>query len=78
MKMVKPDLTYNQVRSILVSTSNPSSDPKVSPRGYVDAYRAVKAANPNKQPTVNILEPTYGDTPLYSNVFFIRQRWIFV
>ena len=73
MKMVKPDLTYDQVRSILVSTSNPSSDPKVSPRGYVDAYRAVKAANPNKPPTVKILDPTYGDTPQYSNVFFKAQ-----
>jgi len=57
MKMLDHDLTYDQVRSILVSTANASTDPKVAPRGYVDAYRAVAAVKPNLAPTVQIQEP---------------------
>ncbi len=73
MKMVNPNLTYNQVRGILVSTSNPSSDVKVKDRGYVDAYRAVKAASPNMPPTVTILAPENGASKQYSDVFFKAQ-----
>jgi hypothetical protein len=73
MKMVNPNLTYDQVRTILVSTSNPSFDVKVKDRGYVDAYRAVKAASPNLPPTVSILEPTNNAEEQYSNVFFKAQ-----
>lgn len=73
MKMVNPDLTYDEVRSILVSTSNPSSDDKVKDRGYVDAFRAVKAASPNLPPTVTILEPENNSSENYSNILFKAQ-----
>ncbi|MDF1556245.1 MAG: S8 family serine peptidase [Deferrisomatales bacterium] len=42
LKMVRPGITYEEVRTILVSTANPSTDPKVQDRGYVDAFRAVQ------------------------------------
>lgn len=73
MKMLNPNLRYDQVRTILVSTSNPSTDVKVKDRGYVDAYRAVKAASPNLPPTVTILEPANSALEQYSNVFFKAQ-----
>lgn len=67
MKAVHPDLTYDEVRSILVSTANSSSDTKVA-KGYVDAYRAVVAAAPNKAPTVTITTPAAGSSVPYQNV----------
>lgn len=73
MKMVNPNVTYDQVRSILVSTSNASTDLKVRDRGYVDALRAVMAASPNLPPSVNVLQPANGGSEQYSNVLFSAQ-----
>lgn len=73
MKMVNPLLSYEEVKTILVTTANPSNDPKVIDHGYVDAYRAVKAASPNLPPTVQIIEPENSASEQYSNVFFRAQ-----
>jgi hypothetical protein len=73
MKMLDPDLTYDEVRSILVSTANASADPKVSSRGYVDAYRAVAAAKPNLSPMVAIAQPANNASPDYHEVYFSTQ-----
>ena len=73
MKMLDHDLTYDQVRSILVNTANASTDPKVAPRGYVDAYRAVAAVKPNLAPTVQIQEPVASAETTYHDVY-LRAR----
>jgi hypothetical protein len=64
MKMLNIGLTYAQVRPVLWSTANPSSDPKVD-SGYVDAFRAVTAMKPNQAPTVTITQPTMATVPYH-------------
>ena len=49
----------NEIRSILRSTANASTDAKVSP-GYVDALEAVLRVRPNDEPTVQLLRPADG------------------
>ena len=56
MKMLDGSLRQSQVESILKSTANTSTDSKVT-TGYVDALRAVMAADPNDVPTVDITIP---------------------
>jgi hypothetical protein len=68
MKMVHKDITYDEARNILWSTANSSSDSKIAPVGYVDAYRAVVAAKPNQAPTVQITSPANGSTISYANL----------
>jgi hypothetical protein len=68
LKMLHKDLGYEEVRNILWSTANASSDPKIAPVGYVDAYRAVVAAKANQSPTVDITSPADGDTVGYANL----------
>jgi len=67
MRAVNPNLTVSDVRSILQTTSNPSSDPKVDP-GYLDAYEAVKsaAATAGVQPQGDAHEP--NDDPTTATV----------
>ncbi|AFU58858.1 putative peptidase [Candidatus Nitrososphaera gargensis Ga9.2] len=60
MKMPKPDMTLNEAVDILQRTSNPSTDPKVSLTGYVDAFRAVASLRENRPPSVNIILPEDG------------------
>jgi subtilase family protein/thrombospondin type 3 repeat protein len=62
MKMLDPDLYYDQVRQILWNTAGTLADPKVAPTGYVDAYHAVAAVAPNQPPTVKITQPAAGDS----------------
>jgi hypothetical protein len=69
MKMLDKSVGYDQVRSILVSTGNASSDPKIAPRGYVDAYRAVLAVKPNLPPTVQITSPASGASVSFKDVY---------
>lgn len=59
MKVLNPDLHWDDVRTILQETANPSPDPKVA-KGYVDAYRAVLRARENLPPTININIPSDG------------------
>lgn len=67
MKALHPDLTYDEVRSILASTANASTDPLVAP-GYVDVYRAVEAAATNQPPTVAFTAPAAGATVGYEHL----------
>ena len=71
MKMLDGSITYDQVRNILWSTANSSSDPKVA-AGYVDAYRAVATIKANNPPTVKITQPV-GPTTGYQDVIFSAE-----
>jgi hypothetical protein len=73
MKMLDPSITYDQVRSILRNTSNPSYDLYHVTTGYVDAYRAVAAVKANNPPTVKITQPADGSTMGYKNILFSAQ-----
>lgn len=72
MKMLDHGLTYEQVRTILWDTANTLADGKVSPNGYVDAYRAVAAVKGNDAPAVTIKEPS-GVTSGYRDVVFMAE-----
>ena len=62
MKAADPTLNWEQVRDILQSTANPSTDSRV-PNGYVDAYRAVVASlPPNQPPSIQMTQPVNGQT----------------
>ncbi len=63
VKAISPTLDYNGAVSLLQSTANPSSDPKVSSAGYVNAYAAIKAAaaSAGYQPHGDSYEP--NDSP---------------
>jgi subtilisin family serine protease len=57
MKTANPNLSYEQVLSILQSTANSSPDPLVA-KGYVDVYRAVRGLIVNQPPVVKITNHT--------------------
>jgi len=63
MKMLDHDLGYDSVRNLLWDTARPSTDPKVAPVGYIDAYAAVNAVTPNRYPTVAITSPMGNAVP---------------
>ena len=48
MKKIDPNLSCSQVKSLLASTSNSSTDSKVKNKGYIDAYAAIKAVATSK------------------------------
>jgi serine protease len=61
MKMANPNLSYEQVLSIIQSTANSSPDPRV-PKGTIDVYRAVRGLILNQPPFVQITNPPQGTT----------------
>jgi hypothetical protein len=69
MKMLDSMIYYTEVKDIFQDTANKSNDTKVS-TGYVDAFRAVEAVDPNDPPDVSINEPLNGDNVPYKNVYF--------
>lgn len=72
MKAGDLTLKTDQVQQILQATANPANDPRV-PRGYVDAFRAVKAVLPaNAPPTVQITQPLSGQNIGWKNKPFFR------
>lgn len=69
MKALNPGMYWDQVQSILQSTANPSPDARVS-KGYVDAFRAVKALGTDSPPTIQITYPANGATVSYDPLNF--------
>jgi len=74
MKAADPTLNLKRVTQILQSTSNPSTDARV-PKGYVDAYRAVRTVVSNEPPTVQITQPSTGQTIGWKNQPFFRTLY---
>ena len=70
MKMLNPEIDYDQVRDILWTTAGIISDWKVSPTGYIDAYWALAVLKPNEPPTVKITQPVSGPSG-YRHIQFI-------
>ena len=59
MKALQPSLRWYEIQDILQSTANHPNDPKVA-KGYVNAYKAVRAVRGNQPPTVRITSPQDG------------------
>jgi hypothetical protein len=72
MRALDPMLSTEAAREILRSTTNPSTDPKVSP-GYVDALRAVLRVRANQPPTVTLVRPPLGASVPWQGAFFRAQ-----
>jgi hypothetical protein len=73
MKVAEPLLFWSDAQQILWDTANESSDQSRVLRGYVDAFRAVKALRPNP-PSVTFLEPEDGATLPWNTVYFVGAR----